>query len=43
MLVFQEKLMCVSTFGASLNKNFVMADVNISGFQPYLFYEGGVI
>lgn len=43
MLVFREKLECMNTFDASLNKNFVMADGNISGYQPYLFYATGVI
>jgi hypothetical protein len=40
-LVFQEKLKCRNIFDASLNKNFIMADGNISGYNPYLFYAGG--
>jgi hypothetical protein len=43
MLVFQEKLKCKNTFDAGLNKKVVMADGNISGYQPYLFYAVGVI
>jgi len=33
----------MNTFDVSLNKNFVRADGNISGYQTYLFYAGGVI
>lgn len=31
-LVFQEKFKCMNTIDAVLNKNFVMADGNISGY-----------
>lgn len=43
MLVFLEKLRCMNTFNANLKKNFVRADGNISGYQTYPFYAGGVI
>jgi hypothetical protein len=41
MLIFKEKLKCRDIFDASINKNFVMADGNISGNNPYLFYASG--